>query len=201
MNHKSGYVMLLGLGIGLILAGCNNKKVDGNNTSPDYPVEQDQNQGSTDKSKASDSTIKKLVRLIGEQDKTVVDVMGEGIDWVSDDMKRIVSRKYELTLQENKLSAIVSFHENGTVQGIYCYLPDYDAVKWETALTVEFGKPTRIEDNTLNKEDGNDMLYINWMYEGSLISLFGSNGSLSIQMERVIVKGAYIEYPAITSIK
>ncbi len=180
MNNKSGYVLVLLIMVGVFLVGCRNRENEENIPNSDSSLEQvDPQDLTTD----VESDLETFIKLIGMKDEDVIVLMGEGIEPISNEKNSIISREYVYTLAENELTAIISYNDSEIVLGIYSILPDYDVIKWETVLTSELGTPTKVEETTLNKEDGNDTININWMVEGKLITLFGSNGSLSIQIE------------------
>jgi hypothetical protein len=150
--------------------------------------DQKSNMGSdnVDKENSTNDTaniFSKYVQMIGMTDAEVVKLLGEGVRAIPENHTNIITREYLFTLDNNNLIAIVSYNDDGIVHGVYCYLPDYESDKWEALLTKELGTPTRINDPSMKSEDGNDTIYISWMLDSIVISLFGSNGSLSIQIE------------------
>jgi hypothetical protein len=172
--------MIFGILLSLFTNGCSRNDKNENLTNPDSVFEQNQNEVANTN---TESDFKKFVHLIGMKDDEVVEIMGEGSEPILEEWNSIIYREYEFNLQQNALTAIVSYNDNGIVQGIYSYLPDYDTQKWEDVMTSELGIPTRMEEPTLNKEDGNKTLSVIWMLEGKVVSLFGAYGSLSIQIE------------------
>jgi hypothetical protein len=176
MKRELRLVILISLAISLV--GCNK---DNNEVKvPNVLVDQEENQETSDE---IHSILKDFVELIGLNDKEVVSIMGEGIKPVNNEMELMTTREYVFKLQNNDLTAIVSYNDKGVVQGVYSYLPDYDTGKWENLLTSELGTPTRVDESNISTEDGNDILNVLWLVEGKLITLFGSYGTLSIQME------------------
>lgn len=180
MNSKSGYALMFFIMIGVFLVGCRNRENEENIPNSDSGLEQVDPEDLTTN---VEPDLETFVKLIGMKDEKVIVMMGEGIEPLTNEKNSIISREYAYTLAENELTAIISYNNSEIVLGIYSFLPDYDTIKWETVLTSELGTPTKIEETTLNKEDGNDTININWMVEGKLVTLFGSNGSLSIQIE------------------
>lgn len=180
MKRKLGLALMISLAISMI--GCN--KTENEVKVPNVLVDQDENQDENqDSIDESHSVLKDYVELIGLSDNEVVMIMGEGIKPTSKQNEFITTREYIYRLENQPLTAIVSYNNKGVVQGVYSYLPDYDTGKWESLLTKELGTPTKVNQTNMNTEDGNDNLNVLWMVEGKLVSLFGSYGTLSIQME------------------
>lgn len=123
-----------------------------------------------------------FTQIIGKKDTEIIDLLGEGVKDVPDGTY-VITREYLYKIQDNALTAILSYNENGTVQGVYTYLPEYDVNKWEILLTDELGIPTKEQLNEGNSENGNEIINMYWIVNDRLVLLHGSDGTLSIQIE------------------
>lgn len=201
MKYKITVAFLLCLSV-TILCSCQNR--NGNKEQSELPGtqipdssnnlgEQDELTNTEDikensKEKDNDdknkvTSINTFVSLIGLTDEEVVKRIGNGIKEQENVGDSIVTREYPFHLQNVSLTAIVSYDNQGIVQGVYSFLPDTEKEKWEAYLTEELGEPTRVEAGNLSVEDGNYITNILWMVEKRMVALFGSHGSLSIQIE------------------
>jgi len=177
MKSKGIYFYMILFISAVLLLACNAKEVAENNKD----VVGDETLGDSTKNN-EDFYIVSLANLVGKSDDEVIAKMGEGKKVTSEDGSSIIQREYTYDLDKELLLSTVSFDENHLVKGVYTALPDYDITKWETMLTREFGTPTKMEQS----KDGaktDDIVTILWKDDLRLITLFGSQGSLSILIE------------------
>lgn len=177
MKSKGIYFYMILFISAVLLLACNEKEVAENNKD----VVGDETLGDSTKNN-EDFYIVSLTNLIGKNDNEVVSSMGEGKKVTTEDGSSIIQREYSYELDKDLLLSTVSYDENNIVKGVYTALPDYDITKWETILTREFGTPTKMEQSKSGGKT-DDIVTILWRDNSRLITLFGSQGSLSIIIE------------------
>lgn len=177
MKSKGIYFYLILFISAVLLLACNDKEIAENNKD----VVGDETLGDSTKNN-EDFYIISLANLVGKSDNDVIAIMGEGSKTTTEDGLKTLQREYSYNLDKDSLLTTVSYDENQVVKGVFTSLPDYDITKWETLLTRELGTPTKMEQ-TSDGVKTDDIVTVLWRNNLRLITLFASQGSLSIIIE------------------
>lgn len=136
----------------------------------------------------AEGIIHKYVTMIGNDDAAVTKVLGEGSKTTPAGGKNLTSREYQETINGEEFTVSLRYDDdNNKVDDIYIYLTDtnMDLAGWSNYLTGELGDIDHYESDVWDADNENEsgISSISWIDDGSVVSLYDSNGVYCIKIE------------------